>query len=1117
MLILQSLGVQGLGFALSCLVDFKGFRLSCHSLIQGINDKTLVYGSKDGGQSVYTSDKTLNEIMAVAAAKLNLAEHTVGNPKNGQKRMSFCVDLEGHAVKTKQGKKYYLLDLARVMPPDYLPKVDAHSALFFNLFRPEFVINWHKALSSDAGSTFQTDHDEAKTLNMEARKASSFLRTTLVKKFAEFLVSHFYSIMRRQGLSSTQMPQNILSLLSACHAHGINYRYLGLVRADILRTDDSDTIHVTAVTKTLSSYILTELVARACKEHISQQFITILESTAKPSNKPFITTIISYCNMMLGKGKVDKTIEFWTSENPFMGDTLVPIKHMLRTKFINSLLASEIKEDVRSLISIRVCIYRLMELLGVEMSPHVTAQLMEDPYQVTFFESDIIGIHPKVKHMNFVHTANAKIALLNSRDREKSFLEKRRLLLVAASEYQRAWDASVFKVASIALELGEVYTQLAKIEMFRNSTRESNADPRNHLASAFVWSFTGIAIAVDPKMKALGELTKLYTESMSNTGVETTKDEQVLKVIETDPDITKTIISLLEEDMYLAVNVAISQKTSAPLRTVIHYLTNFCTRIESLFNAENPMYKFHRANLACYDAVFNNKESMDEVAKLYEEALAASSGPGALHDFVVSSSAPVIHLTTVSKHSEIMKKAVNLHFKDTSKPSEIYHFDLFEPSNDMLTWSSGSRWRAYWPAKKKAVFLYICRCSDAKGKIEATAKFLPTTKCKYELRPAAFFSQKHQLVVAFKWPGKGWRDATCLSALMDGLSKTRLDVPAWHLLKCILSVWSQYCNNEALRAKSNFMNPIDPSATILVNSKERFKYVSAPILNLLQTIEQQSNALKIELLSLIQAPECRKHKFHREKSGLWSIGFILYKIYTGEYPFADLRASPELLYIRQYNGPGPDLNWIRKTRANSPLVVYLLEGCLKHETTERESLSQIKAKLEYYKEYESQKITDDLNTFVRFKLGVLIDACIAQGNDKPATSWYTGRVEAFKGKDIMVNFLTGEKKWYNLQTDASFLRGFTETRLQTDIKNYTLSREDEAKLASFPRYVNQIPSCMPEESDTTTDTSTSSMYIMRPTTTTVKTEGAIETVLLTPEPVHNPSYGLNNYMMTGRK
>jgi hypothetical protein len=115
-----------------------------------------------------------------------------------------------------------------------------------------------------------------------------------------------------------------------------------------------------------------------------------------------------------------------------------------------------------------------MHLLGVELTPDVTDQIMEDPWQgvpptqyffpeysfrtelrqknfcaratlifsltsflVTFFESDIAGLRPKVKHMNFVHNANAKIALLNSRDRERSFLEKRRLLLVAAAEYQR--------------------------------------------------------------------------------------------------------------------------------------------------------------------------------------------------------------------------------------------------------------------------------------------------------------------------------------------------------------------------------------------------------------------------------------------------------------------------------------------------------------------------------------------------------------------------------------------------------------------------------------------------------------------------------------------------------
>lgn len=40
-------------------------------------------------------------------------------------------------------------------------------------------------------------------------------------------------------------------------------------------------------------------------------------------------------------------------------------------------------------------------------------------------------------------------------------------------------------------------------------------------------------------MKALGEVTKLYTEAMSSRSVETTKDQEVLEVFQKDVDIIK--------------------------------------------------------------------------------------------------------------------------------------------------------------------------------------------------------------------------------------------------------------------------------------------------------------------------------------------------------------------------------------------------------------------------------------------------------------------------------------------------------------------------------------------------------------------------------------------------
>lgn len=62
-------------------------------------------------------------------------------------------------------------------------------------------------------------------------------------------------------------------------------------------------------------------------------------------------------------------------------ENLVPIKRMVSEKFVNCILPSERKEDIRGLISIRVCIYRLMQLMGVELAGDAANQMMEDPYQ----------------------------------------------------------------------------------------------------------------------------------------------------------------------------------------------------------------------------------------------------------------------------------------------------------------------------------------------------------------------------------------------------------------------------------------------------------------------------------------------------------------------------------------------------------------------------------------------------------------------------------------------------------------------------------------------------------------------------------------------------------------
>lgn len=53
------------------VVDWRGFRLVAISLLP-IHDKSLVYGSCDGGQTVLAEDEQFNALMKEAAQKLNI-------------------------------------------------------------------------------------------------------------------------------------------------------------------------------------------------------------------------------------------------------------------------------------------------------------------------------------------------------------------------------------------------------------------------------------------------------------------------------------------------------------------------------------------------------------------------------------------------------------------------------------------------------------------------------------------------------------------------------------------------------------------------------------------------------------------------------------------------------------------------------------------------------------------------------------------------------------------------------------------------------------------------------------------------------------------------------------
>lgn len=154
--------------------DYKGFRLSATSILPvGTNTVILlfqkewldfwyltialqiVYGSADGGKTVYNKSHEMSQLMKKAGRAINIKTHPilpmVSNEKlQTARRVLLCGpgDIEGHLG---VDGRYYVLDTARVFPPtDPMPGL--RGGFLFQLFRPEFVKNYETPLCSDAFS-----------------------------------------------------------------------------------------------------------------------------------------------------------------------------------------------------------------------------------------------------------------------------------------------------------------------------------------------------------------------------------------------------------------------------------------------------------------------------------------------------------------------------------------------------------------------------------------------------------------------------------------------------------------------------------------------------------------------------------------------------------------------------------------------------------------------------------------------------------------------------------------------------------------------------------------------------------------------------------------------------
>eukprot|EP00475_Leptophrys_vorax_P012439 TRINITY_DN18892_c0_g1_i1.p1 TRINITY_DN18892_c0_g1~~TRINITY_DN18892_c0_g1_i1.p1 ORF type:complete len:1092 (-),score=247.74 TRINITY_DN18892_c0_g1_i1:1377-4535(-) len=106
------------------------------SNIVGLGKNSLVYGSDDAGQTINARDFQFNKYFKeICQEILKLSPHNVHDPTASCFKMIWgAADIEGHKVESPDGPKYYLLDFARLFPPENPDLINGqkHKALYFS-------------------------------------------------------------------------------------------------------------------------------------------------------------------------------------------------------------------------------------------------------------------------------------------------------------------------------------------------------------------------------------------------------------------------------------------------------------------------------------------------------------------------------------------------------------------------------------------------------------------------------------------------------------------------------------------------------------------------------------------------------------------------------------------------------------------------------------------------------------------------------------------------------------------------------------------------------------------------------------------------------------------------
>lgn len=263
------------------------------------------------------------------------------------------------------------------------------------MLRPEFVRENKVPLCSDAWTKFQSNDPAKDKHDEEVSSSTKDLIRCVIPKFADYLEHN------------TVVLTNHNELGDLMHRHGINIRFMGLVRRLVTQPY-------------LKSLLLTDMISRVIKEKLRKElrmWVGFKEESCK-------RLIVDYFNRVFGRSP--SSDEFWRSE------VTIGIQH----KFIHGLSREEAMSgyDIRKDIKKFSLLNRISEITGVVFRQGTYKRLFEHSF---LFDSSAPFSYCDLKELKVLHR-NAFVIP----DSMKTFIH------AAVSEEEKTSPINVFDQAN---------------------------------------------------------------------------------------------------------------------------------------------------------------------------------------------------------------------------------------------------------------------------------------------------------------------------------------------------------------------------------------------------------------------------------------------------------------------------------------------------------------------------------------------------------------------------------------------------------------------------------------------------------------------------------------------